>query len=173
MRLVALIAALGLVAAVGGCGSGDESEDGGAPARQEPAAFQERAGRICSDVVDQMTALKGRTREALRRAGDDPAKTARIDAREFRVFTKLVNRLRERLNPLAADAPDPAAFRAYLAHLEELAKLTKSIGEFIAADRSREAIAGFGEINKELEKGEAAAERLKLAPCAEVPSPSL
>lgn len=173
MRPVAFLAALCLAAAVGGCGSDDKSDDGGGKPRQEPAGFQERAGGICSDAVDQMTTLQGRTREALRRAGDAPAATDRIEAREYRRFTKLLTGLHERLKPLEAQAPDKAAFRAYLAGLQKVAKQTSATGEDIAGRRLKAAIAGYGRINVEVDKAQAAADRLELAPCAELPSPAL
>ena len=166
MRPMTLLAALGLVAAIGACGS----DDGGDDAAED---FRKRGGAICRDLVDREILMEVRNAAELRRVEDVPSKTDPIEARKFRRYESLVKELADGLEPLEPNAPDERAFRVYLDHLAKLAELARSTSEFLAAHRGNKAIANFGRIARELEKAEDVATRLTLEPCAELSNPAI
>ena len=169
MRLVLLLTTLALASAIGACGSDDEKSDGDA-AEQQAADFQRQAGAICKDVVEREVMMEARLQEKGR---VDPAATQGLDARLFRRYAGLVTEMADGLQRLEAKAPDKRSLRSYLEQLGKLAKESTSTGEAIAAGRDREALAGLDKIPLELEKADDLADRLKLAPCAELGSPTL
>ena len=165
MRLLGVCAAIGLAAALAACGGSDGKE----PARDPAEAFRQRAGEICTDVNDRIVAMEGRIREKTR-TERDPAAVTVLDASVFTRYERFIGELVRRLGQLEGAAPDPAALRDYLARLRRLGRASKATGESWSSPHG---VADLDSIGPAVEKAEAAAERLRLAPCAELSNPAL
>jgi hypothetical protein len=168
MRLPAILAALGLAAAAGACGSDDTKKND----RDPVAEFQRRAGEICTDVNERIVGMEARIQEKTRTERDRGA-VARLDNELYRRYAVFVQELVRRLDELRGSAPDKAAFRTYLSSLRKLGRLSRSTYKAAAAGRDDASFAHFQKLNPQVEKAEDEADRLKLAPCAELSSPTL
>jgi hypothetical protein len=173
MRMVALIVALGLCAAIGACGSDEKRDRDRGPDRaaQQAEAFQKRADAICRDVVDREILMEARIDEEQRTKPE--AAHDRLEARLFRRYEGFVKELAGSLEGLEGEAPDKGALRAYVSHLRKLAATSRSTAKAVGAARHERALAGFDRIALQLKRGDELAERLKLPACGELSSPTL
>jgi hypothetical protein len=153
MRVLAVLVALTLAA----CGSD--------PAPQPKEDFERRAGAICTDVNDRIVAMEARIQEQ-GRTERDRSKAVRLDESVYRHYARFVRELVRRLGALEAQAPDKAAFRSYLSRLRKLGKASRTMWD-------RPSVAALNAIGPQVEKAEDQADRLKLAPCAELSNPAL